>query len=80
MIYPRFPGMWVFTEIRNAGLPTALAVTGTMSLAFSAAWVSSLQLEPSLTHCWLCGSVAQGQTQTSGPMTITETWSNGSPL
>lgn len=26
MIYPRFPGMWVFTEIRNAGLPTALAI------------------------------------------------------
>ena len=26
MIYPRFPGMWVFTETKNAVLPTALAI------------------------------------------------------
>lgn len=26
MIYPRFPGTWVFTDGKNAGLPTALAI------------------------------------------------------
>ena len=81
MIYPRFPGMWVFTETKNAVLPTALAIYWDNVFGISCSLGQLFAAgAPSLTHCWLCGSVAQGQTQTSGPMTITETWSNGSPL